>query len=449
LSPCTRLRDLFESQRDRQRFRRQPPVQVQEVNLDVSLEEFLSAERAFAYADLYAMLRTGDTMAWLTPHAVVVRVAGRAAYAWERLNRSHRFCFNADDIRIFAFARSAEHLSEICNVILRLLAVSEVHRVHIHRWFSPDLFINAPTLAYLMEQCQSLKLLTLKNQEMDEDHCRVLGAYSIPDLEIVLDNCTISDAGACALAEVLERNQGPTKITFCEIDNVILANGLRGNSRLKSWRPHISGNRDVGNREVLAIAGALRENKGLVDLDLSAGSGTNAVTWGAICDSLKAHPTLEVFTAATAARALPKSTIKKVVDMMKVNMTIHTIRMNSRYTQYESFRRSVIPYLETNRLRPHLLAIQRTRPQAYRAKVLGRALLAVRTDPNRFWMLLSGNAEVAFPSTTASNTAAASLPTPANTAAPENVASVVATASATDTSSVVVSATGQKRKECP
>jgi hypothetical protein len=29
----------------------------------------------------------------------------------------------------------------------------------------------------------------------------------------------------------------------------------------------------------------------------------------------------------------------------------------------------------------------------YRVKVLGRALLAVRTDPNRFWMLLSGNAD--------------------------------------------------------
>jgi hypothetical protein len=77
--------------------------------------------------------------------------------------------------------------------------------------------------------------------------------------------------------------------------------------------------------------------------------------------------------------------------------------------------------------------------------VLGRALLAVRTDPNRFWMLLLGNAEVAFPSTTATTTAAASLPTPANAAASENVA----TASATAASSVVTSVAGQKRKACP
>jgi acetolactate synthase regulatory subunit len=446
-SPCTRYRDIVESQGGLEVFEVPNPELLRELNLDVSTGELLSAERAFTYADLYAMIENGHTIAWLTPHAVVVRVAGRAAYAWELLNRSHCFCFNADDIRIFAFALSAEHLSGICDVVVRLLAVSEVHRVHIHRWLYPDLFINAPTLAYLMEQCQSLKLLTLKNQDIDEDLCRVLGSSSRPDLEIVLDNCTISDAGACALGEVLGCNQGPTKITICEIDNVILANGLCGNSRLKSWRPHISGSPDVGNREVLAIAGALRENKGLVDLDLSDGLRMNDVTWGAICDSLKAHPTLEVFTAATAAPALIKSQIEKLVDMMKVNMTMHTIRMKPRYIQYESFRQSVVPYLETNRFRPHLLAIQRTRPQAYRAKVLGRALLAVRTDPNRFWMLLSGNAEFAFPSTTASTTAAASLPTPANAAAPENVASVVA--SATAASSGVVSAAGQKRKECP
>jgi hypothetical protein len=82
------------------------------------------------------------------------------------------------------------------------------------------------------------------------------------------------------------------------------------------------------------------------------------------------------------------------------------------------FRGSVIPYLEANRLRPRLLAIQKLRPIAYRAKVLGRALLAVRTSPNRFWMLLSGNAEVAFLSTTATTTAATSIPVPAATRIP-------------------------------
>jgi hypothetical protein len=103
--------------------------------------------------------------------------------------------------------------------------------------------------------------------------------------------------------------------------------------------------------------------------------------------------------------------------MMKTNLSIHTIDLAYQYSKTELFRESVIPYLETNRFRPRLLAIQKTRPIPYRAKVLGRALLAVQTDPNWFWMLLSGNDEVAFPSTTMTIAAAASVPTPTTTSA--------------------------------
>jgi hypothetical protein len=114
---------------------------------------------------------------------------------------------------------------EIRDIVLRVLVASDVH--------SPVIldgkFVNSPTLAYLMERCQSLTALTLRNLEMDEHHCRVLGAFSRPDLEIALDLCTITDAGASALLVVLGRNQGPAKLGFCDIDNLVLADGLRGN----------------------------------------------------------------------------------------------------------------------------------------------------------------------------------------------------------------------------
>jgi hypothetical protein len=115
---------------------------------------------------------------------------------------------------------------------------------------------------------------------------------------------------------------------------------------------------------------------------------------------------------------------------VKVNTSMHTIHLPDAIpvSEHEFFRQSVVPYLETNRLRPRVRAIQKTLPITYRAKVLGRALLAVRTDPNRFWMLLSGNAEVALPSTTATTTLAASLPTPAIAATTSNTAVVAVTA---------------------
>jgi hypothetical protein len=141
-----------------------------------------------------------------------------------------------------------------------------------------------------MEHCRSLKVLTLLGLEMDEDHCRVLGAYSRPDLEIILHLCTITSAGASALTEVLGRNQGPTKLDRCDIDNLVLADGLRGKSRLKDLIPLLSNSNEVSSRQVLAIAGALRENVGLVDLNLGHRL-LSYEAWVAICDSLKAHPT--------------------------------------------------------------------------------------------------------------------------------------------------------------
>jgi hypothetical protein len=151
----------------------------------------------------------------------------------------------ADGKDIVALARSPEHLLEISDVVIRLLAATAVYTVILGgisgSWDTA--LINAPTLAYLMERCRSLKVLTLEDLEMDEDHCRLLGVHSRPGLEIELHLCELANAGASALAEVLGRNQGPTNLGDCFLysNYFVLMNGLRGNSRLKSlspcWRP--------------------------------------------------------------------------------------------------------------------------------------------------------------------------------------------------------------------
>jgi hypothetical protein len=87
-----------------------------------------------------------------------------------------------------------------------------------------------------------------------------------------------------------------------------------------------------------------------------------------------------------------KSWIQALFDVLEVNMTIDTVHRSPCYSPHELFRGSVVIHLETNRLRPRVRAIQKARPLAHRAKVLGRAFLFARTDAN--------NAEVAFPSTT-------------------------------------------------
>jgi hypothetical protein len=72
-SPCNRLHDILE-RKGRPLHFNGTPLFLRELNLDVSTEELLSAERAFTYADVYAMLGNEYTVAWLPPHASFVRV---------------------------------------------------------------------------------------------------------------------------------------------------------------------------------------------------------------------------------------------------------------------------------------------------------------------------------------------------------------------------------------
>jgi hypothetical protein len=210
-SPCSRLYDILES-----RGNLGPHTWLQELNLDVSTEELLSAERAFTYADLYAMLGNENSVAWLTPHATVAREGGRRVFGSYSLQMDYRFCFNADGKEIVALALNSEALSKIVEVVRRLLLANarEVSDLALRNVGQSDkLFFNAPSLAFLVEQCQNLKALTLGDLvPLSEDHVLLLGDFSKPGLEIYLNHCRITGAAATVLAEVLGRYQGPTKL---------------------------------------------------------------------------------------------------------------------------------------------------------------------------------------------------------------------------------------------
>jgi hypothetical protein len=197
-SPCTLLQDILESRGHLEVFRSHHE-RWQELNLNVSTEELLSAERAFTYVDLYAMLGNQNTGLWLTPHAVVACASERVQHYWFPLNQSYRFSFSADGNDMFVLAHSRRYLLEICDVVLRLLARSAVHSVIRNSWSPRGALINAPTLANLMEHCPSLKLLSLQDLKMDENHRRMLGDFSRPALEIILNSCKLTSAGATAL----------------------------------------------------------------------------------------------------------------------------------------------------------------------------------------------------------------------------------------------------------
>jgi hypothetical protein len=106
---------------------------------------------------------------------------------------------------------------------------------------------------------------------------------SRPGLEIELTSVYSRTLQPRVLAED-GCNQGPTKLDGCKIHNVVLANGLCGNSRLRAG-PFLSGDQLEVGRTSLAIA-TPKENKGLVNLVLEAASDE---TWDAVCVSLSRH----------------------------------------------------------------------------------------------------------------------------------------------------------------
>jgi hypothetical protein len=172
---------------------------------------------------------------------------------------------------MIVLARSVAALFEIVAAVRRLLLAraSEVYHLNLDNAGSLDeTFFSAASLAHLMEQCQNLKALRLKHIALDEDRFRMLGDFSKPGLEIKVKTRQVAGAAAKVLVHILGCDQGPTKLASCDIGKFVLGDGLRGNSRLKSLRLPTFSHSEDGNPDILVIAGASIQNKGLVDFDL-------------------------------------------------------------------------------------------------------------------------------------------------------------------------------------
>jgi hypothetical protein len=79
-------------------------------------------------------------------------------------------------------------------------------------------------------------------------------------------------------------------------------------------------------------------------------------TWDVVCDYLKTHPTLQFLhlwplsgyvrtREAPWTPAEPKSRIQALLDMLKVNLSIQTIRLHDYISEHDLFRGSAIPGL--------------------------------------------------------------------------------------------------------
>jgi hypothetical protein len=228
---------------------------------------------------------------------------------------------------------------------------------------------------------------------LDNDDCRIVAAASRPGLEIVLNRCKIMEAGARIFARSLRLNQGPTKVIHCSIDGEILAEALRGNTIITTL--FVSGFKGIArnNHKLNLLARALREDRGLVKLNLGHGM-IDAATLGALCLSLQTHPFLEDLCfpkiSTVGLSSMQDHWMNRVTEMLQVNTVVQDVQFRGPLDSVgqEIYQKSVRPLLNQNKLRKRLGAFQEA-PMALREKLLGRALQKYRMDPVLLWMLVS------------------------------------------------------------
>jgi hypothetical protein len=265
------------------------------------------------------------------------------------------------------------------------------------------------------------------------------------DVELNLRYCSLSNDAEGAFVECLQSDRGPVRLIYCDIDSHALVSALTGSSRVTSLKPHYSWETNDANMPILVAA--LANNRGLLDLDLNS-CPISDDNWMILCESLKAHPSLTSLDLRTTRSRISGVRIvlaedqkahrtRAIAEMMQPNTSLHTTELSTHERDEQTYTESILPYVETNRYIPRVLAIT-SADIPLRRPLLGLALQtkSVRNTPNLLWMFLSGNPDVVLQSNEEGEhvEVAASAPMEVARSAPvEEAASVPAEVAATRT----------------
>jgi hypothetical protein len=289
-----------------------------------------------------------------------------------------------------------------CDFLVRLLATSDKRDVCIAgRCNAVPLPLSGAALSLFLQESRScLRKVTLYDMALTEDQCRALATMSRLDVELVMFFCSLVDDAAGAFVECLHSDKGPIKLNGCEIDNQILASALTGKSRVTRLELV-----PVNDTEHGMNFRALANNRGLLNLFLQFNSISDE-NWTILCESLKAHPTLTSLNLSYTRPRIPTGgriavtdddqktrRTRVVAEMVQHNTVLHRIPLSGHERDEQIYTESIRPHLETNLYRPRVLAVKKTIARPFREKVLGRALYAVKSNPNLVWMFLSENVD--------------------------------------------------------
>jgi hypothetical protein len=287
-----------------------------------------------------------------------------------------------------------------CDFLLRILATCEKDGVFISNDSRAVILplSGAGLTRFFQESRSCLRRVTLNHMDLSEDLCLALATMSRLDVALKMTRCTPTDDAAGAFVECLQSaGRGPINLYECTLDSQILANALTGNSRVTRLKPRTTF--ETSNADTAVIFRALAKDKSLVDLNLRDHSISDE-NWTILCESLQAHPILTSLNLTyTRPRVLNDEEraqrTRVLADMVQGNTSLHTIEQSAGEYDQQIYAEMILPYLDTNRYRPRVLAITKA-DIPLRRPFLGLALQtrSVRKNSNFLWMFLSRNPDV-------------------------------------------------------
>ena len=189
----------------------------------------------------------------------------------------------------------------VCDLLLQSLIGCKIIETVILEYGrdSPDhsaFPLSGPALSRFLTQRSDIPDIKLVSFELDEEHCRASVATENvkEDVNITLKHCHLTEAGERLLFDGIRRNLGPTSLQSCCFNTQLLADALRGNTRIKRFRcqcDHRLTDENVSftDDNFLFLLRALAENLGIEKLVLKCINITDE-SWDAMCQSLANHP---------------------------------------------------------------------------------------------------------------------------------------------------------------
>jgi hypothetical protein len=375
------------------------PFEYTEVELAISVEEFLSY--SWDWKDLCAFASSGDLpkITWITQHAFLDVKENQNDFALMLDNRS-RVTLAAklqapsgqrNTLMLLQDSHSA-HPTGACNVFWRAITTSNMAHLGIQDCRScPGGLPSGPILSQFLRGSPLLQHLHFQDIDFKEEHCRALVTLQRTDIEVKFITCAFDPQDAeDAFIEWFRHNQVVMDLDRCDMGTRIIS-ALSGNNSVKRLRFKFR-----VEKEMRALAQALPGNMGIEHLAFGHFDVSNE-TWSLFFRSLSRHPRVVSLSfhhksSGPLSAASKTARIQAVLEMLRHNTVVHTIVMANSFRREAVYQDYILPHLEMNRscFEVQRQALKRA-DLSIRPQLLGRALHVVHYNPNLVFQFLSEN----------------------------------------------------------